>query len=211
MEDYLTYNVLIVISAYLLGAIPSAVWLGKWMYGKDVRDHGSKNAGATNTFRVLGKKAGIPVLLFDIFKGWLATTGLSYISFYASGTEHYVNLQIACGVSAVIGHIFPVFASFKGGKGVATSLGVVFSLHWQAALVCLAIFLIVFLVSKFVSLGAITAAFAFPFVVIMVFKTPFESLIYFSMIFAIIVIMTHQKNIQRLANREENKMKLKKT
>lgn len=205
-EVYNGYNIIAVILAYLIGSIPTAVWVGKWMYGKDVRNYGSKNAGATNTFRVLGKKAGIPVLLFDIFKGWLATMGLSWASYYTQGTEFYINFQIATGVAAIIGHVFPIFAQFKGGKGVATTLGVIITLHWMAALTSMGIFLVVFLITRYVSLGTLISAFMFPFLVIMIYKTDYTSLMYFSMIFSIVVILTHQKNIQRLVNHDENRI-----
>jgi glycerol-3-phosphate acyltransferase PlsY len=205
-EAFTLFNIGAVVLAYLIGSIPTAVWLGKRMYGVDVREHGSRNGGATNTFRVLGKKAGIPVLLFDIFKGWLATMGLSWLSYYTQGSELYINLQIATGVAAIIGHIFPVFASFNGGKGVATTLGVIITLHWMAALSSMGIFVLVFLLTRYVSLGTLISAVAFPILVILIYKTSFPSLMYFSIIFSLVVIITHQKNIQRLVSNEENKI-----
>lgn len=205
-EAFGWFNILAVIIAYLIGSIPTAVWVGKWMYQVDVREHGSRNGGATNTFRVLGKKAGIPVLLFDIFKGWCATMGLSWLSYYTQGSEFYINFQIATGIAAIIGHIFPIFAGFNGGKGVATTLGVILTLHPLAALTTLGVFLIVFLVTRYVSLGAIISAFAFPILVIAIFKTSFISLMYFSVFFALVVIVTHKKNIMRLLNNEENRI-----
>lgn len=208
IQEITGWSLLAVVCAYLLGSIPTAVWWGKSFYNVDVRQHGSKNAGATNTFRVLGKKAGIPVLSIDILKGVMAVFLGAFISGFDSGTVAYVNIKIACGIFAVLGHLFPVFAGFKGGKGVATTLGVVLSLHPLGALCSLAIFLIVFLATRYVSLGSVLAAFAFPFLVIMVFQTPYISLMYFSMIFAILIIVKHQKNLQRLINHEENRMKL---
>src|SRR5687768_13215686 len=127
------FNIGGLLFAYLLGSIPSAVWIGKRFYGIDVREFGSGNAGATNTFRVLGKKAGIPVLLIDIFKGWLAVQ-LAYLSSYRIDSVEFVNLELVLGIAALIGHIFPVYVGFRGGKGIATLLGVVIGVHPYAAL-----------------------------------------------------------------------------
>jgi glycerol-3-phosphate acyltransferase PlsY len=110
-------NLLALAIAYLLGSIPSAVWIGKAMCGIDVREYGSGNAGATNTFRVLGKKAGIPVLIVDIAKGYFALQLAQIIGNYLPGTQQYVNFKLALGIAALLGHIFPVFAGFRGGKG----------------------------------------------------------------------------------------------
>jgi glycerol-3-phosphate acyltransferase PlsY len=115
-------NILLLLLAYLIGAIPFSVIAGKVLKGIDVREYGSGNAGATNTFRVLGKKAGIPVLLLDVFKGFLAVD-LVWFTSYVPSTEIYINLQLAFGIAAVLGHVFPVYAGFRGGKGVATLLG----------------------------------------------------------------------------------------
>jgi glycerol-3-phosphate acyltransferase PlsY len=194
--------------AYLLGSIPTAVWVGKAWYSIDVREHGSKNAGATNTFRVLGKKPGIIVLLIDITKGALAVTvPLLFILSDASLIEHSDTLQIIAAVAAVIGHIFPVFAGFRGGKGVATSLGIVIGIQPLAAAVCFSVFLIVFIASNFVSLGAIVASVCFPIVVY--FLQPESSQMQiFSIVLGAAVILAHRKNIKRLIKGEENKMNL---
>jgi acyl phosphate:glycerol-3-phosphate acyltransferase len=158
--------------AYLLGSIPSAVWVGKKWYGVDVREAGSKNSGATNTFRLLGKKAGIIVLLLDIFKGLLAVI-LPVIIFNSEFQEliqvEVIHVQIVCAITAVFGHVFPLFASFKGGKGVATSLGIVIGIHPPTALVCLLIFLVIFIISSYVSFGAIVSAVLFPVILIFCF------------------------------------------
>lgn len=203
------YIVLLLVGAYLLGSIPSAVWVGKWFFGIDVREHGSKNAGATNTFRILGKKAGFPVLFFDVFKGWLAVRLFSSFSPYEAGTEQLINFQIALGVLAVIGHIFPVYVRFKGGKGVATLLGIILALHFQAAVLAFILFCIVFVISKYVSLGAIVTAVFFPFILIYGFKVDSASLQYFATAVSILLIITHRKNIYRLLKRQENKMELR--
>jgi glycerol-3-phosphate acyltransferase PlsY len=200
--------------AYLLGSIPSAVWIGKSWYGIDVREHGSKNAGATNTFRILGKRAGITVLILDIIKGFISVS-LPRILLQANTFENsliyeeqIVYIQIVAAISAVLGHVFPIFARFKGGKGVATSLGVVIGIHPPAAGVCVLLFLVVFLVFNFVSLGAISASIAFPLVLIFVFNVKNQGLIIFSIILSTAVIIAHRKNIVRLLKGNESKMKL---
>jgi len=124
------------IIAYVIGSIPSSVWIGKSYFGKDVRDYGSGNAGATNTFRVLGTQAGIVVLLLDILKGVTAASLILYIPSVSHGTDQYVNLQLLFGVLAVVGHIFPVFENFNGGKGIATLFGMLIGIHYLLAVAC---------------------------------------------------------------------------
>lgn len=204
MIDYFIFG----ISAYLLGSVPTAVWLGRAKYGIDVREHGSKNAGATNTFRVLGKKPGIAVLCIDILKGALAVTLPFAFGVGEWGSESLINVQLIAALSAVIGHVLPIFAGFRGGKGVATSLGVIIGVHPPAAGICLAVFLIVFIISNFVSLGAICAAITFPLVLICVFAVTSVWLITFSCVLSAAVIYVHKKNIGRLLRGEENKMNL---
>lgn len=195
------------IGAYLLGSIPSAVWIGKYFYRIDVREYGSGNAGATNTFRVLGKKAGIPVLIIDVLKGF-AAVNLAYISNYSPHSNQFINLQLVLGIASLIGHIFPIFASFRGGKGIATLLGIILAVHLLAALSAMGIFIIVFIISGYVSLGSIIAAVLFPVIVIGIFKETVPSLIIFSILIAIMVLITHQKNIERLLRREESKSRI---
>lgn len=201
-------NILAIVLAYLIGSIPSAIWVSKWFFGIDVRDYGSKNAGATNTFRVIGKKAGFPVLFFDILKGWASVTFLSMLSSYELGSNQHINLQLAVGLAAVFGHVYPIYEKFKGGKGVATLLGIVLAINFPAAGVSFILFLITYLISQYVSLGAITAAFFFPFITVYVFKATSPTLIYFSVVISFLVIFTHRKNIERLLKKEENKMPL---
>jgi glycerol-3-phosphate acyltransferase PlsY len=207
MMSFLIFGVI----AYLLGSIPSAVWVGKKWYGVDVREAGSKNSGATNTFRLLGKKAGIIVLLLDIFKGLLAVI-LPVIIFNSEFQElmqtEVIHVQIICAITAVFGHVFPLFASFKGGKGVATSLGIVIGIHPPTALLCLLIFLVIFVITSYVSFGAIISALLFPVMLIFVFTETDPWLITFSLVLSLAVILAHRKNIGRLLKGEENKMKL---
>lgn len=199
--NYLYFSII----AYLLGSIPTAVWVGKRFYGLDVREHGSKNAGATNTFRVLGKKPGKIVLAIDVLKGLIAVLlPLTVASYQDENT--IVNYKLAASVCVIIGHVFPLFANFRGGKGVATSLGVIFAIHPPAAGICLGIFLIVFLSFSYVSLGAIVTAICFPLVLHFVFHVTSTPLTIFSIVIGAAVVITHKKNIVRLAQGCENKM-----
>ncbi len=200
-------NILLLLGAYLIGSIPTAVWIGRYFYKIDVREYGSGNAGATNTFRVLGKKAGIPVLLIDVLKGFSAVC-LARFSPYISGSNQFINLELVLGIASLVGHIFPLFASFRGGKGIATLLGIILAVHPYAAFISIAIFIAVLLISSYVSLSSMVSAVAFPIVVIFIFKTTVPSLIIFSILIAIMVLITHQKNIERLLRREESKAKL---
>jgi glycerol-3-phosphate acyltransferase PlsY len=197
----------LILVAYLLGSLPTSVWWGKAFYGIDVREFGSGNAGATNTIRVLGKKAGIPVLIVDILKGSAAVC-LAYFSDFASGTTPFVNYQIALGIAAVIGHIFPVFAGFRGGKGVATLLGVALAMEPQVAGLALIVFLVVLLVSKYVSLASMSAGLSFPIILLTLFPGRPVSMIAFSIVVSILLIITHKKNIQRLLKKQESKVHL---
>ena len=199
---------LYIIIAYFLGSIPTAVWLGKSKFGIDIREQGSKNAGATNTFRVLGKRAGIIVLSIDIIKGLVAVL-IPFIFGYSDWrSDALINIQLTCGIIAVVGHIFPLFAKFKGGKGVATSLGIILGIHPQAASICILIFLAFFIISNFVSLAAIAASLCFPILVHFVFDNNNEYLGVFSALLSFAVIIAHHKNIKRLMKGEENKMNL---
>lgn len=196
------------ILGYLLGSIPTAVWVGRKRYGVDVREHGSKNAGATNTFRVLGKKAGKVVLAIDITKGLLAAMLPQIFLEGVFDHDMVTNIQLITSISCVLGHVFPVFANFDGGKGVATSLGVIVGLHPQAALLSLVCFLIVYVSTAYVSLGAITAAVVFPVLLAFVFKVQSMNLLIFSSILSFAVILAHRKNIFRLLRGEESKMSM---
>jgi len=198
-------NILILIGAYLLGSIPSAVWMGKATKGIDVREYGSKNAGTTNTMRVLGFKTGIPVLLVDVFKGFAAVKLALLSTTFEAGTNSFVNFQLALGAAAVLGHVFPVFAGFRGGKGVATIVGILLALHWQATLVAIAVFLITLFISKYVSFSSLMMGLSFPVSVIFIFKSDSISLKIFSAVVCILLFVTHRKNISRLLNGNESK------
>ena len=202
-------SIILCFAAYLLGSIPSSVWIGRWFYGIDIREHGSGNAGTTNTFRVLGTKPGIVVFVVDIFKGWLAVNLIRIIHTLEPGTAPFVNFELLLGGLAVLGHIFPIYVGFKGGTGVATLLGIVLAIHPLAALITLSIFTVILLISKYVSLSSMLAGLAFPFLIIYIFKTTIISLVVFSILISILLVVTHQKNIVRLADREENKVRFR--
>jgi len=203
-------NILFLLLAYMIGAFPSAVWLGRTFYNTDVREYGSGNAGATNTFRVLGAKAGTPVLLLDILKGWISVTLFYFITDnHLMSEESSFELKLAFGIAAVIGHLFPLYTGFRGGKGIATMLGFMIGIYWQAALLSTLVFIIIFLISRYVSLSSIIASLAFPVIVILILgmNNTNTSLIIFSIFVPILSLITHQKNIERLIRREENKAK----
>ncbi len=198
-------RILLILLAYLIGSIPTSVWVGKRFFGKDVREYGSGNAGATNTIRVLGWKAGIPVLVFDLFKGWLVVQLAYLTNFYIPKSDDFITYQLILGGAAILGHIFPIYVGFKGGKGVATLFGIILALYPVPTLICIGIFLTIVFLTKYVSLGSIIAGFAFPFVVILIFHTTTPSMIFFSLIVAVLLLFTHQKNIERLLRNEESK------
>lgn len=203
------YSISALILAYLLGSIPTAVWIGRSFYGIDVREYGSGNAGATNTFRVLGKKAGVPVMLIDILKGWTATNLAFLIGMSITGPHHsvqFVNYQLALGITAVMGHLFPIFAGFRGGKGIATLTGMILAVHVQASLICILVFLVVLLITRYVSLSSIAAGFTFPLSTIFVFHVSVRSIIVYGMCICVLILVTHQKNIERLMKGKESKV-----
>jgi glycerol-3-phosphate acyltransferase PlsY len=208
MEFTWVYGIIAVIIAYLFGSIPTSVWWGKAFFDLDVRQHGSRNAGATNTFRVLGWRAGVPVLLIDIAKGFVPVRLLPTFSDLEVDSDGWVFLRIGLVLAAVIGHLYPVFANFKGGKGVATSFGGVLAIHPGAAALCILVFAIVFAITKYVSLGSMCAAIAYPLAMILLYHESSPVKIGFSILLSIIVFYTHRQNIGRLLRGEENRMSL---
>ena len=205
------YSISALIAAYLLGSIPTAVWLGQAFYGIDVREYGSGNAGATNTFRVLGKKPGIIVMTIDIMKGFTATKLAYLIGLSVTGPKYsaqFVNYELALGVIAVMGHLFPIFAGFRGGKGVATLFGMVLAVNPLAALLCVSVFVTILLVSKYVSLSSICAGFTFPLGTVFVFQSSVKAEVLYSICVCVLILVTHQKNIERLLKGKESKVYL---
>ena len=200
-------EIVYLIFAYLLGSIPTAVWVGKYFYDTDIRDHGSKNAGATNVLRILGPKPAIFVFSFDVLKGFIPVYFLSFFLHEIPETETYILWQISIGALVVIGHIFPVFAQFKGGKGVATLLGITIGIAPLAAFVCFLFFLIILFSTKIVSLSSILTAFFFCFYIFLIALSPLIALKVFAVISTILLLFTHRKNIKRIINKEEPKIK----
>ncbi|MEN9346297.1 MAG: acyltransferase [Bacteroidota bacterium] len=197
-----------VILSYLIGSMPTALWVGKAFYGVDIRAHGSGNSGATNTFRVLGKKAGSMVLFIDVLKGLTAASLVRYCYFLDPGSVRYVNIQLLFGLVSVLGHIFPIYCQFKGGKGIATLLGMIIGIHYLSALACVILFIVVLFSTRYVSLSSMLAAIAFPLFAIVIYKNEEPLFVAFGIAAAIMVILTHQKNIARLVEGTENKAKL---
>ena len=198
--------VIAVVLAYLLGSLPSAVWIGKAFHNIDVREHGSGNAGTTNTIRVLGWVTGIPVLLIDIAKGWLAAMLPVFLHLTAPATALMTNLQLLTGIIAIIGHIFPVFAGFRGGKGVATVFGVFLALQFLLTLCSIGVFLVVLFITGIVSVSSMIAGISFPVFLFLFFDTPSILFKIFSILTGIALLVTHRKNIGRLIRGEEAKL-----
>ncbi len=197
--------VLALVLAYLLGSIPTSVWIGKWFFNLDIRTHGSGNAGATNTIRVLGLKAGVPVLLFDVFKAWLAVHLSTWFTNPAFSDNQAVIYWIILGGLAVLGHVFPVFAGFHGGKGVASLVGVIMALYPAAFFVILVFFILVMFATRIVSVSSISSSVIFPFVVIFLFHETRPPLVILAIAVALFVPYTHRENIKRLLNGTEKK------
>lgn len=191
--------------AYLLGSIPSAVWIGKSLYGVDVREHGSGNAGTTNVLRVLGAKAAIPVFIVDTLKGLLAVLAVYLIPGVDRSSELFNVVKIACGLLAVVGHMYPVFAGFRGGKGVATTLGVAIAIQPLGALAALGVFIVVFAISRYVSLSSLCAGLSFPLATVFVLREQMLSVRIFVALVCLLLFYTHRKNIQRLISGVEPK------
>jgi len=197
--------------AYLMGSFSSAVWIGKWFYNTDVRTHGSGNAGATNTIRVLGTKAGIIVMLLDIVKAWGAVMLAHTFAGDSLSANQLIDFKILLGALAVLGHVFPVFTGFKGGKGVASLVGVIIALYsLNVFLIVLAWFALVFILTRYVSLASITSSILFAILAIFVFHEQNIILIILAALIAIFIPLTHHENIKRLLKGEESKLTFKK-
>lgn len=199
-------EVLIIVVAYLIGSIPTSVWVSRIFFGIDIRDYGSGNAGATNSFRILGPRWGTFVMLFDMLKG-LAAVKLAYLlPYYIDDESARTGLQIGLGLAAVLGHIFPIWADFRGGKGVATLFGLVLGISPWTALSCVGVFLLVLYLTRFVSLSSILASVAFPIFILVIFNVDNHAYRVFAVAVALLVVLTHQKNISRILKGNENKV-----
>jgi len=199
-------EILIIILAYLLGSIPTSLIVSKTQFNIDIRDYGSGNAGATNTFRVLGSKWGSIVMLFDVLKGFFAVKLAYLLPYYTINEFERTNFQIGLGLAAVLGHIFPIWAEFRGGKGVATLFGLIIAISPWTSLGCIGVFLMVLFLTRFVSLSSILASLAFPIFILVIFNVDNTAYRIFAIAVSLLVIMTHQKNIGRMLSGSENKV-----
>lgn len=197
---------LIILLAYLIGSIPTSVWVSKYFFGVDIRDYGSGNAGATNTYRVLGSRWGTFVMVVDVLKGLIATSLFLLIPYYMHDEWDRTNLMIGLGLAAVVGHIFPIFAEFKGGKGVATLLGMVIAIQPIVAVCCVGVFLLVLYLTRFVSLSSILAGISFAVFILFIFNERETLYRIFAVAVALMVMLTHQKNINRIFKGTESKV-----
>jgi glycerol-3-phosphate acyltransferase PlsY len=199
-------EVLFILFAYLIGSIPTAVWISRYFFGVDIRDYGSGNAGATNTFRVLGSKWGCIVMSVDVLKGVIATSLYIVLPFYMHNEWDRTNLMVGLGLAAVVGHIFPLWADFRGGKGVATLFGMILAIQPLVALYCVGVFLLCLYLTRFVSLSSILASIAFAVLILFIFNEKEPLYRAFAIAVALLVILTHQKNISRLLRGSESKI-----
>jgi glycerol-3-phosphate acyltransferase PlsY len=199
-------ELLLIIMAYLIGSIPTAVWVSKYFFEIDIRDYGSGNAGATNTFRVLGPKWGSFVMFIDIIKGILGTSLYVLVPYYLTNEWARTNFMIGLGLAAVIGHIFPIWAGFRGGKGVATLLGMAIAIQPLVAICCLGVFLLVLYLTRFVSLSSILAGISFMIFILFIFNEKETLYRIFAVLVALMVVFTHQKNIGRILKGTESKV-----
>lgn len=199
-------ELILIIIAYLLGSIPTALIISKKYFGIDIRDYGSGNMGATNTFRVLGSKYGTLVMAFDILKGMSAVALYNFLPHYLNNELDRTNFMIGLGLAAVIGHVFPIFANFKGGKGVATLFGMILTVQPVVAISCVGVFLLVLYFTRYVSLSSILGALMLPISVLWIWNEHEIMYRIFALLVAFMVIMTHQKNIGRILRGVESRI-----
>jgi len=199
-------EVLLIVLAYLIGSIPTAIWISKYFFEIDIREYGSGNSGATNTFRVLGSKWGSIVMTVDVLKGVIATSLYILVPYYLHDEFDRTNFMVGLGLAAVLGHIFPVWADFRGGKGVATLFGMILAMQPIVALYCVGVFLLVLYLTRFVSLSSILASVAFAVLILFIFNEKEPLYRGFAIAVALLVVLTHQKNISRLLRGSESKV-----
>jgi len=199
-------ELLLIVCAYLIGSFPTALVISKRFFGIDIRDYGSGNMGATNTFRVLGSRYGTIVMIIDILKGMAAVALYNFLPFYLHNELERTNFMIGLGLSAVVGHIFPVFANFKGGKGVATLFGMILAIQPVVAISCVGVFLLVLYLTRYVSLSSILAALMLPICVLWIWNENEVMYRVFALLVACMVILTHQKNIGRILRGVESRI-----
>jgi acyl phosphate:glycerol-3-phosphate acyltransferase len=199
-------ELLLIVIAYLIGSVPTAVWISKLFFGIDIREYGSGNSGATNTFRVLGSRWGVFVMTIDVLKGVAATSLYILLPYYLTSEWDRTNFMVGLGLAAVLGHIFPIWADFRGGKGVATLFGMILAIQPLVAVCCVAVFLCVLYLTRFVSLSSILASIAFAVFILFVFNEKETLYRGFAIAVTLLVVLTHQKNIGRLLKGSESKV-----
>lgn len=199
-------EVLLILMAYLIGSIPTSIWVSRYFFGIDIREYGSGNAGATNTFRVLGSRWGSFVMAADVLKGILAAGLYILLPYYLHDEAERTNFMVGLGLAAVVGHIFPIWAEFRGGKGVATLFGMIIAIQPLAAVLCVGVFLLVLYLTRFVSLSSILASVAFAVLILYIFDEKETLYRGFAIAVALMVVLTHQKNITRILRGSENKV-----
>ena len=199
-------ELLLIICAYLIGSIPTALIISKKFFGIDIREYGSGNMGATNTFRVLGSRYGTVVMVCDILKGMTAVALYNFLPYYFHNELERTNFMIGLGLSAVVGHIFPIWANFKGGKGVATLFGMIMAIQPVVAISCVGVFLLVLFFTRYVSLSSILGALMLPICVLWIWNEHEIMYRVFALLVASLVILTHQKNIGRIFRGVESRV-----
>ncbi|MEJ7736593.1 MAG: glycerol-3-phosphate 1-O-acyltransferase PlsY [Chitinophagaceae bacterium] len=199
-------EILLILLAYVIGSVPTSVWVSKYLYGIDIRDYGSGNAGASNTYRILGPRMGTFVMIIDILKGVIATSLYLLIPYYMQNEWDRTNFMVGLGLAAVVGHVFPILAEFRGGKGVATLFGMVLAIQPLVALCCVSVFLLVLYLTRFISLSSILASLAFAVFILFIFNEKEPLYRGFAIAVALMVVLTHQKNIGRLLRGSESKV-----
>ena len=199
-------EIVLIITAYLIGSVPTALIISKYFFGVDIREYGSGNMGATNTFRVLGAKFGTIVMVGDMLKGILAVALYNLLPYYLTNELERTNLMIGLGLAAVLGHIYPIWAQFRGGKGVATLFGMLLAIQPVVAASCVGVFLLVLFLTRYVSLSSILAGVALPICVLWIYNEKEVFYRLFAVAVAALVVLTHQKNISRLLKGNENRV-----
>ena len=199
-------EIFLIVLSYLIGSIPTSVWVSRYFFEIDIRDYGSGNAGATNTYRILGKRWGTFVMIVDMLKGIIGTSLYIFIPFYLSNELQRTNFMIGLGLASVLGHIFPIWADFKGGKGVATLFGMAVAIQPLVALCCVGVFLLVLYLTRYVSLSSILAGVSFMVFILFIFNEHETLYRIFAVLVALMIVLTHQKNITRILNGTENRV-----
>ena len=198
-------ELLLIVIAYCIGSIPTAILISRFFFGIDIREYGSGNAGATNAFRILGSKWGTVVMVVDILKGVAATSLYVLLPYYLTSEWDRTNFMVGLGLAAVLGHIFPIWADFRGGKGVATLFGMIIAIQPLVAICCIGVFLLVLYLSRFVSLSSILASISFAVLILFIFNEQEPLYRAFAIAVTLLVILTHQKNISRLLKGNESR------